>query len=165
MHTFIRSAMTAAFFSLGGFTWAQALSPQEFAAQAAAGDHFELRSSQMALEISKDEKIRAFAQDMLRDHAKSAGELKEAVKADKVQLREQPVAEADAKLEELKSMSGKAFDQAYLAEQVSAHEKAVTLFDSYSKDGQAGWLKRFAQATFPTLRMHLVRLKSMTGVE
>jgi putative membrane protein len=165
MHVFFRIAASAAIFSLGGMASAQALSPQEFADQAVAADQFELRSSQMALDLSKDEKVRTFAQDMLRDHGKSAQELSEAAKADKAQVRQQPAPDADEQLDQLKNKSGKDFDQAYLAAQIAAHEKAIALFDSYAKDGQAGSLKTFAKATFPTLRMHLVRLKGMTGKE
>ena len=40
------------------------------------------------------------------------------------------------------------------------HTEAVELFDKFAKDGQGGALKSFATAYYPTIRMHLVRVRN-----
>jgi len=47
-----------------------------------------------------------------------------------------------------------AVDKPYVQLQRDAHSEAVTLFESYAKDGDNAQLKTFASETLPTLKMH-----------
>ncbi|WP_292142361.1 DUF4142 domain-containing protein, partial [Mesorhizobium sp.] len=64
-------------------------------------------------------------------------------------------------LGELKSASGKAFDQKYIKMQTDAHKEAVALFSTYAKSGDDPAMKEFAKKTLPTLKMHEKHVKEL----
>jgi putative membrane protein len=136
------------------------MAPQGFAEKAAQSDKFEMEAAKLVLEKGKSDEIKAFANDMVKDHGHSTHNLKEAAAKDGVTLPPDLSPELREKLESLKPLSGPQLDAAYVSTQVSVHTEAVELFDKYSKDGEGGALKSFAMATYPTIRMHLIRVRS-----
>jgi putative membrane protein len=138
---------------------AAALSPQQFTEKAAQSDMFELAAAKLVVEKGKSEKVNAFASDMLADYGESTKHLKEAAAKDGVSLPAAMGPELQKKLEALKPLTGVQLDAAYVSTQVSVHTDAVALFENYSKDGEGGALKSFAEATYPTIRMHLIRIQ------
>lgn len=58
--------------------------------------------------------------------------------------------------ERLSSLSGKAFDDAYMTHMVRSHIKSVAKFEKASTDLEDGELKQFVESTLPGLRDHLV---------
>jgi putative membrane protein len=132
----------------------------DFATKAAQSDMFEIEAAHLVAEKGVSDEVKAFAGGMIKDHHKSTEGLKEAAAKDKVALPADMGGELRKKLEALKSLSGPAFDAAYVSTQVSVHTDAVELFDKFSKDGEGGALKSFAQKIYPTIRMHLVRVRN-----
>src|SRR4051812_6510996 len=61
-------------------------------------------------------------------------------------------AEHQKMLDDLKSKSGKDFDQAYDRMQILAHEQAVALFEQYAHNGENPELKSWANMTLPHLK-------------
>lgn len=133
---------------------------QTFAEKAAQSDMFEMEAAKLVLEKGTSDEVKAFAGDMVKDHGKSTHGLHEAASKDGVKLPANMGSDLTKKLEALKPLTGPALDAAYVSTQVSVHTDAVELFETYSKDGQAGALKAFAQQTHPTIRMHLVRVRN-----
>ena len=138
---------------------AQDMPAQVFVDKAARSDMFEIEASRIVLEKGKSDKVKTFAGDMVKDHGKSTHELSQAATKDGAKLPADMGPELMQKLEALKPLTGPALDAAYVSTQVSVHTDAAALFDKYSKDGQAGAVKSFAQQTYPTIRMHLVRVR------
>jgi putative membrane protein len=138
----------------------QDMPAQSFAEKAAQSDIFEMEAARLVLEKGASDAVKTFAGDMVKDHGKSTHGLHEAATKDGVKLPADMGSELMKKLEALKPLAGPALDAAYISTQVSVHTNAVELFDRYSKDGQAGALKAFAQQTHPTIRMHLVRVRN-----
>jgi putative membrane protein len=136
------------------------MAPQAFAEKTAQTDMFEMEAAKLVLEKGKSDEVKAFAGDMVKDHGHSAHNLREAAAKDGVTLPPDLSPEMREKLESLKPLSGPQLDAAYVSTQVSVHTEAVELFDKYSKDGEGGALKSFAMATYPTIRMHLIRVRS-----
>lgn len=133
---------------------------QMFAEKAAQSDMFEVEAAKLVVAEGVSEEVRNFAGDMVKDHQRSTSVLKEAAAKDGVKLPEDMGDDLRKKLESLKPLRGPALDAAYVSTQVSVHTEAVDLFEAYSKDGEAGALKSFAQMTFPTIRMHLIRVRN-----
>lgn len=133
---------------------------QTFAEKAAQSDMFEIEAAKIVLAKGKSNEVKTFAGDMVKDHEKSAHGLHDAATKDRVKLPPDMGPELRTKLESLKSLTGPALDAAYVSTQVSVHAAAVDLFDTYSKDGQGGALKSFATQTYPTIRMHLIRVRN-----
>jgi len=139
------------------------MSANDFANKAAQSDMFEMKAAQLVVDKGVSAEVKTFAGDMIKDHHRSSEALKEAAAKDGVSL---PTDMGDAlkkKLEALKPLSGPALDAAYVSTQLSVHTDAVELFDKYSKDGRGKALKSFALKVYPTIRMHLVRVRNFNA--
>ncbi|WEX73873.1 DUF4142 domain-containing protein [Sinorhizobium numidicum] len=137
--------------------------PQEFARQAAMSNLFELKAADLARQRGKAEQVLEFADRMKTDHSRAGKDLAEAARKEGVELANTLDKAGEEKLTALNALKGGEFDPAYLSSQVTAHETAVELFGYYAEHGQAGALKAFAEATYPTLRMHLIQVQSLTS--
>ncbi|MBY5324743.1 DUF4142 domain-containing protein [Rhizobium leguminosarum] len=135
----------------------------DFAARAAISNMFEIEAAKIEIASGKADDAKQFAQDMIRDHGKAGPVLIDAAKKDGIELPAALDAEHAAKLTALRQSDAANLDQAYLSTQVASHEEAVNLFDSYSKQGPDGQLKRTAAKILPELRMHLTRIRGLTS--
>ncbi|MGF7147333.1 putative membrane protein [Sphingomonas zeicaulis] len=133
-----------------------------FVAKAAASDLYEIQSSRLALQKSRNEEVRRFAQMMVDHHTKTTQQVSAAAK-------EAGVASPPAKLEPaqaqmiaaLQPLSGDAFDKAYLMQQRTAHEQALALHSDYAERGDKPQLRNAASAATPIVQRHLTELQSM----
>lgn len=155
--------LTAMLAGAGASADKAAPSPEDFAAKAAISNRFEIEAARLALQKGVNAEVKAFAEEMLRDHEKAGAALEKAAAGQGVTLPDALDAPHADKLKALQESVGGQFDPAYTSSQVSAHEEAVALFERYAKDGEKGTLRNFAESTFPTLRMHLIRIQSITG--
>lgn len=144
--------------------YANTASTTDFVHKASIANMFEIESSKVALNKSKDSKVKEFAQQMVDDHTKAGDKLKETLKSSKVDAK--PENSLDDKhekmLEQLKSAKDTSFDSQYINMQRDAHKEAVDLFGSYSKEGDDNSLKDFAAQTLPTLKEHLSHVKNLS---
>ncbi|QKK33307.1 DUF4142 domain-containing protein (plasmid) [Rhizobium indicum] len=135
----------------------------DFAAKAAMSNMFEIEAAKIEIEKGKADDAKQFAHDMIRDHGKAGPVLNDAAKQDGIELPTALDAEHAAKLTALRQSDAANLDQAYLSTQVTSHEEAVNLVDSYLKQGPDGQLKRTAAKILPDLRMHLTRIRGLTA--
>ena len=92
---------------------------------------------------------------MIKDHTAAGDELKTIVEGKPGKVSKGPGAVQDAKILELKALSGKTFDKAYAKQALADHKEAVSLFEKASTDLDDADLKAFATKTLPTLKHHL----------
>jgi putative membrane protein len=137
--------------------------PAGFAMTAGAANMFEIQSSQLALKQSQTPAITSFAQKMIDDHTKAGQNMEQAAKTENVPVPTALDASGQQQLTQLQGLSGKQFDDAYVAAQVTAHDQAVALFSNYSKSGKDGALKDFAGNTLPTLQDHQQMIHQIAG--
>jgi putative membrane protein len=137
--------------------YAKGMSAQDFVRKASIANEFEIESSNLALEKSKNSKVKSFAQHMVDDHTQTGDKLKEALESSKSNA--EPAESLDEKhqnlLNQLDGASGQDFDSQYISMQTKAHKEAVSLFSDYSKHGKDPALKDFAAETLPALKDHL----------
>ena len=138
-------------------------SAQDFVDKVAISDMFEIQSSQLALSKKPDTDTKPFAQRMVTDHQKTSKELKSLVDGGKVKatLPSALDSEHQKMLDDLKTKSGKDFDQSYDQIQVKAHEDAIALFTAYAKGGDDPELKKWAAKTLPNLERHLTMAQKL----
>jgi putative membrane protein len=91
-----------------------------------AGD-LDIKAAKQALKKSKDKNVRAFAKDMVKDHTAVNDKALALVKKLKVTPEDNDtskglVKQADEKRAELAKLSGKAFDKAYIDNEVAYHK-------------------------------------------
>lgn len=131
-------------------------STSDFVTEAATGDLFEIRSSEMALKKG-DAATRHFAKRMITDHQKVSSELKGLLQTKKINVTipDAPNSSQQAMLDKLTTLNGAEFDKQYRQDQTSAHKEAVSAFQRYAKSGDNPDLKQWAEKTAPTLEHHL----------
>jgi len=134
----------------------------DFANSVASATTFEIQSSQLAQKNGKTTEVKAFADQMIADHTKAAGEFKAALQEAGITAPRDSMGVKDlAKYEKLHLTTANSFDGAYVKAQLNAHEEAVAQFSGYAQNGQTTQLKAFAQKTLPTLEHHLQMIKAI----
>ena len=135
---------------------------QNFAMQAATSDMFEVQSSQLALQKSRNPAVRRYAQQMIDFHTMSSQKLST--------LAGQKGASTPGALDPMqqKTMAdlesaGSSFDRQYLAAQAAGHRDAAQVFRSEIASGTDPDMKALAQQTLPTIEQHLATVRRIRG--
>jgi putative membrane protein len=138
-----------------GAAWAQDMTAQEFVNQAASGGLFEVQSSELALERSQSSEVQEFANQMITDHTANNQELMTIVQAENLTMPTEVASPHAEMMQTLQDAEGEAFDTAYVQNQATAHETAVTLYQTYAEGGDNEALMAYAQKSLPVLQQHL----------
>ena len=133
---------------------------QDFATKVAISDMFEVQTGNLAAKRGNAE-VKSFGQKMVKDHTKTTNELKKLATKAKVKLPAKMDDEHQKKLADLQKTKGDEFNTTYARMQVEAHQTAVQLFESYSKNGDNAEVKAWAAQTLPDLQKHLEHAKSL----
>ena len=141
---------------------AASMAPAKYIAAAGAGDLYETQSSQLVLQSTADPKVRAFATMMVKDHGKSTAEVKAAAAKSHVKAAPPKLMPAQTEMiAQLKAESGPARDQAYIAQQKTAHNQALAIHQAYAADGPAAPLRAAAAGIGPVGKHHIELLTAM----
>lgn len=136
--------------------------PQGFIDAAAASDMFEIEAAKLAQAQSKSDKVKAFAEMMIKDHTASSDKLKKAVQEAGNGLAVTPALTPaqQGQLDQLRS-AGETFDALYAQQQVHAHEDALKLLQEQAANGTVAQLKDFAGQIAPTVETHLEHAREL----
>jgi putative membrane protein len=133
----------------------KSVTPESFASQAAIIGKAEIELGQMALKNTQDEKVRSYAERMVKDHSAADKKLKAIAAKENLQLPQSLDKEHESLKTQLQGLKGAEFDRAYVQAMAKGHDKAVALFESASQQPQMPEdLKQFAASTLPTLEQH-----------
>lgn len=139
-----------------------AIETKAYIEQAAAADRFEIDSSKLAEERSKDKQVQAFAKMMVHDHTASTAKLKADLKASKMDAPPASLpADLQTQLDGLKAESAENFDAAYIKAQLQAHQSALQLHQSYAAKGADKKLRSFAAQTATVVQKHLDQVQML----
>jgi putative membrane protein len=134
----------------------------DFVKEVGLGGMTEVELSRLALKKSTDPAVKKFAQQMVTDHTKA----NEALKAAASQEGLTPPAELDPShkqaVDQMHSLSGPAFDQAYKSQMLKDHQETVAKFEKEAADGSTA-VQKFAASTLPTLKGHLKMAQELNG--
>lgn len=144
---------------------ASAVSPEEFAKRASQINDYEIQAAQTAMERSRQDGIRDFAQDIIRDHKQAQEDLAEAVRSVNLSVEAGLAPEQTARIQALRDASVEEFDAIYLSDQRRSHQEAMDLLSGFAENGEAGPLKTYARAIYPTVRMHLIKARAHSTSE
>ena len=150
------SAQTYAYAWTPAGTLAPTPPAQTFLMFAGAGDLYEIQSSQLVLETTRNPDIRRFAQMMVEHHTKTTQDAAAAaVRAGLTPPTPMLDAPKTAMLASLARFEGVERDHLYLAQQMMAHKEALGLMKTYAETGDTPELKAAAQATVTIVQTHL----------
>jgi len=138
------------------------LAAPTYVMKAGAGDQYEIQSSRLLLTSTKNAKLRSFASMMVTDHTKSTADVKSA--AIRAGLHPAPPkldAMGTKNVAALRAATGTARDRLYVEQQKSAHQRALTLHQTYAQSGTAAPLKTVAASTAPVVQTHITELSTM----
>jgi putative membrane protein len=134
---------------------------QAYVEKAALGDMFEVEASKVALERTKVQAVKDYAQMMVDGHTATSAEMKPLASAAGVQP---PTALDEAhlkKIADLRDASEADFDDKYIDIMTEAHENALDLNQDFAKNGKDAGLMAFAGKTAPTIEAHLTQVKAL----
>ena len=129
-----------------------------FVMNAAVGDMYEIESSRMAMERSKNAAVRKIAQMLITDHTASTTKLKSLIDGGQVTGATLPTAMDERRkglIDNLRGAPDAEFDNRYLDQQANAHRETVVLMEAYQTAGQNEPLKAFAGEVAPKIKAHL----------
>ncbi|OYY12524.1 MAG: hypothetical protein B7Y70_05165 [Rhizobiales bacterium 35-68-8] len=142
------------------------LSGTAFVEQAGTSGLFEIEAAKLARDKSRSSAIRAFADEMIKDHQAMAADLKAAtgqargeftlpglITPTQQTLMDRLTAEP----------KGAGFDRLYVETQIQAHRAAVGIFTAYASDGDQTALRAFAERYVPLLQTHLDHALALKG--
>jgi putative membrane protein len=144
----------------------EAVTTDMYVTQAAVADLFEVEASKLALQKTDNANVKSFAQMMIDDHSSALERLKTATSAsstpatvpDKLDQKHQ------GQLDELaRTISGPAFDRAYIDVQLSGHDDTLKLHRSYAAQGDSPALKQHASSTVPIVTAHIEEAQRLSS--
>ncbi len=127
---------------------------QRFMDQAASSDIFEIKSSELALQRSRNPRTRRFAQQMIDDHTASSQKLMHLAQANGVVLPTDMGPEQDRAYAAIEN-TRRIFDSEYFRQQARAHRAAEATYQNEIDGGYNNDVKAFAQETLPVIEHHL----------
>ncbi len=131
-------------------------SPQDFVLAVLQSDQYEIMAAHVAEVQGQDPRIQAFAKEMIRDHTRLTGDLRQAALASGLQAPGSGMSSDEAALlSGLQSLRGSEFDKTYVRQQVLSHTQAAAVEESFGDAGTDTNLRKAAQTALPTIRDHL----------
>src|SRR5690606_32618025 len=119
----------------------------------------DMEAARIALQKAQSPEVKAFAQTVLDDHARSSADLKAAISQSGLNLAPPGALspESRVKLDLLSRAAPADFDRAYLTLQVDANTAVLAALQAQAQEGEPAPLKTFAAAAAPTIQGHLDR--------
>ncbi len=116
----------------------------------------EIEAGRLAQSKSQNEQVKNFAQQMIDDHTKALGEVRQLAQAKGVPLPTELDRTHKRKNERLGALSGDAFDRAYMSRAgVSDHKKSHSLLRQAQARAKDPDVKALAARTMPIVEQHL----------
>jgi putative membrane protein len=140
-----------------------AMPTNEFASALAVSDMFEIESSRIALKKAQSPEVKKFAQIMVDMHTQSSAKLK-ALAANQTPALTLPTALPNDKktlVDRLQSTASVGFDAAYMKEQVTAHQNALTMLRGFVANSDHAAMKQLADEMIPIVSNHLEMARSI----
>lgn len=137
-------------------------SPRDFVMAVSQSDHYEVMAANVAAVQGQDPRVRTFAQEIIRDHARPTDDLRKAAMASGLPPAEPGMSSDQASLlGSLQSIRGPDFDRTYARQQELAHAQAVAVEESFATAGSDLNLRKAAQSALPTIQDHLKKARQL----
>jgi putative membrane protein len=134
---------------------------KKFVKKALEGNEAEIQMGQLALQKSNDDQVKQFAQRMVDDHGKMQEQLKPVAQQMGVKVPDGPSKGQMKKMDKMKSLSGDAFDQAYIKDMVKDHKSDSSDFKLEAQSTQNPQLKQLATDDGQTIESHLHQIEQI----
>ncbi len=126
-----------------------------FVAKVSQGGMYEVELGKLAEQQGSVQDIKDQGNTEAHDHMLVGDKLKTIAKTNELEFPDKLNAEFQGRLDKMKSLSGEAFDKAYLADMKKIHDADGAAFAKESKSGTNADLKSFAAETYRIVQRHL----------
>ena len=127
----------------------------EFLMNAAMTGAADIQISQLALQKTTNERVKALAARIETGHQQASAELTALARRSGTTVSAQVDPAHQAARDRLERLSGTSFDRAYAQQMIADHEAAIALFTTHAKTGVDAEVRAFAAQHLPALRAHL----------
>lgn len=129
-----------------------------FMLHAAQGNMFEVESGKLALRKSRNAGVRMVAMTIIKGHSAGQKSLMTHFRANNMMMPKTLSPMGMATIAMLKKLKGSAFDKAFMAGQVEAHENTIVLFEHEAMMGQNAGAKSHATNQLPGILGHTAQI-------
>lgn len=126
-----------------------------FVAKALQGGLTEVQLGQLTLQKSQNQQVKEFAQKMVDDHTRLGEQMKPVAQQLGVKVPDEPSKKDRQLIEKMQSLSGSAYDQAYLKDMVKDHKQDLSEFQAEASNGQDPNVKDAAAQGSKVIAQHL----------
>lgn len=153
--------------ALAGSARAQAPTDPQIAAIVVTANQVDIDAGKLAASKSSNPEVKKFGQQMVTDHTGVNKQAKELVAKLKVTPEDNPTAQSlkkggEENLAHLKTLSGKAFDKAYIDHEVEYHQQVLDALDkTLIPSAQNAELKSLLVKVRPAFEAHLEHAKHL----
>jgi putative membrane protein len=139
-------------------------SDRAFVAEAALASLAEVEAGRYMADKAANGGVKAFAQQMERDHASAKDELQRIAGGKGIDLPTAVQGDDKRQLDKLKSVPSVQQDSEFVQTfGIDGNAKAIKLFERQAQSGQDSDLRAFAERTLPRLREHLGMAQQLQG--
>jgi putative membrane protein len=132
-----------------------------FVAMASMSNNAEIMTGQLAATKGNTQMVKSFGQQMVTEHTAAQEDLRGLASQANVTATDSVDSEHKALLVTLNSLSGRAFDSAYIKSQVADHARTIDLFNTEISGGQNSQIRSYATQYLPGIQMHYNRADSI----
>jgi putative membrane protein len=136
---------------------------RDFMVKACQANLAEVEAGRLAESKATNADVKKFAQHMVEDHTAANDQLMSLAGRTNFRLPARPDDAHQKDVAKLAGMSGAEFDRKYMEMMVTDHQKAVALFEKWSKDAKDDDVRAWAEKTLPKLRDHLTMARDLSG--
>jgi putative membrane protein len=126
----------------------------------------EIETGRIALDKSKDDQVRKFAQQMVDDHTAAMEEVQQLAQAKGVTLPDGPDLKHKTVATALKALRGDTFDKQYMSQAgVGDHQRTHDLLQKTQRDATDADLKSLASKMLPVVHGHLTEAEQIASAK
>jgi putative membrane protein len=140
-----------------------AKSDQKFIEDAAQGGMTEVQLGQIAQEKGAASDVKQFGSRMVADHSKANDELKSLAQQKGVTVPSRLDRKHQAMVDHFRTLSGPAFDRAYVHNMVKDHQEDAAEFQKAANSARDPDVKAFAGRTLGVIESHLSDVQNLQG--
>ena len=134
---------------------------QAFVTKTLSNSSAEAQMSQLATQKSPSPDVKKYGQNMVQIHSQLAQQLQPVAQMLGVKADQKPSKKDKKQIEQLKTLNGSAFDQAYLKAMANDQKRDVKSFKDEEAAAQNPTVKKAAQVDEPVMSQHLQVLQQL----
>jgi putative membrane protein len=134
---------------------------QRFLGQVTQASLLNIAMGKLAQEKSSVQAVKVFGNRMVTDHERGLEIFKKVAVRDGVTVSYDMDARHKERLDKLAKLSGEEFDRAYVKDQLKAHQRMVSYFQSESDNATESVAVKMANNMLPAVQRHLNEIKEL----